>query len=133
MSEIKDYAGMFTVDKRILDHHYGDAEKFVIHKVQENEKECLWKSISQVPDGNWIVVNKKTDRHENSMTDSYEYRTVVRCRPVVVEKVYVTEWTERSKPKDVFMCRWCNGYTRNDSVGNCAACGAPRTDDWSIE
>jgi hypothetical protein len=27
---------------------------------------------------------------------------------------------------DKSRCRWCGGLTKDDSVGNCAACGAPR-------
>ena len=33
---------------------------------------------------------------------------------------------KRAMPKDVYKCKYCHGYTKNDTHGNCVNCGAER-------
>lgn len=40
--------------------------------------------------------------------------------------VYKIAHSVNDLPCDVYSCKWCGGYTKNDRRGNCAACGAPR-------
>lgn len=57
------------------------------------------------------------------------YRLRARAISIEYKQVYVPIYSNNRMPVDVFECRWCNGYTHNDTRGNCAACGAPRNEE----
>ena len=132
MENAQDVGILFQVDDQLeKDPEY---EKYINYHVEENEKEAIYKAVKQAKD-NWICIKVKTEKRKLFSYDKTDYVTKVNCRAVQTQNIYIPVYSEIktkevvSMPKDVYLCKYCGGYTKNDRRGNCAACGAGRTYD----
>lgn len=67
----------------------------------------------------------------SELRDMSDYCHIIRAKVDLwkvkeVPIVYKIAHSVNDLPDDVYSCKWCGGYTKNDHRGNCAACGAPR-------
>ncbi len=125
MSEIQDYAATISISSRLLAEP--DAEPYIQEQIELMEKDAIYKAVKQVEKENgWICIRPELVHQDNWMYDLVEYSVRVHCRPVLTERVYIPIFERQSMPIDVFECKWCGGYTKNDYLGHCAACGGPR-------
>lgn len=130
MDNVEDVGIIFQVDNYALKD--SNIQNYIDQSIERNEKEAIYKAVKQVKD-NWICIRVKTEKQEHYAYDKTAWITRIDCRAVHTENVYIPIYseveTENRMPKDVYLCKYCGGYTKNDSRGNCAACGAGRTYD----
>jgi hypothetical protein len=122
MNDIKDYAASITFSAEVVAEMPAD---IVQRELDRMQKDAIWKSIKQVGE-NWVCIKVSTEciKHIGEFGNSIEYRTRIRCRDVLVERVYIPTFSKL--PSDVYECKWCGGWTYNDDRGHCRACGGPR-------
>ena len=64
-------------------------------------------------------------RQNSNITDATDFWIEDRTLPIE-RQIYIPIYAEMKMPRDVYECRFCGGFTKNDRRGNCGACGAPR-------
>lgn len=128
--EVQDYGQKLSVSQMELMSCPG-IEEYIQQRLIEMEKNAIYKAVKQAEnDGGWINIKPEIVKQEHAdWLDNTSYMVHVHCRPTLCERVYVPIYEDSLMPKDVFKCNWCSGYTHNDSLGHCAACGGPRDDD----
>ena len=128
MDEVQDTGIMFRVDNFSLKDY--EHSGYIDYHIEQNEKEAIYKAVKQVKN-KWICIKVDTEKRNDCASNHTEWITKVRCRAVQTQNVYIPVYSEvkseNRMPKDVYLCKYCGGYTKNDSRGNCAACGAGRT------
>lgn len=128
MSDVKDYGASFFVSGYMLDDP--DYQDYIRHELVHMEKEAIYKAVKQIPSG-WICINPEiVKRPTLRFEPGIEYSTIIHCRPVQSARVYVPVFERQTMPIDVYECKWCGGYTKNDYLGHCAGCGGPRDNSY---
>jgi len=125
MKNVNDIAACFRTTLRQEGSLIGRGS--IQNRIDQQVNDVIINAVLQVPENQWITIKRKTDSHRVDL-EHIEYRTTVQCEETKVShvQVYVPIFESSQMPKDVHKCEFCSGYTKNDNVGNCGACGAPR-------
>ncbi len=135
---IKDLAGKpegetFGVDVEVANDQlqHPEVPHYVLGRIVD---EIARKAVVKTFDGLYAM---RWDLQTISDVYLTHFRAKVDLRKIEeIPVIYRIAATIADLPSDVHSCKWCGGYTKNDMRGNCAACGAPRSDDaraWGYE
>lgn len=123
--------GWVELDPHEIQRKIEQMERDTIYQVYRKECDNLTEKQMSSP---WLRdwVSLKTSIAYRGLVDHRDGNEVIvtaTTRPAV-ERVWVPAYKEEMVPGNTKYCDYCHGYTRNDSRGNCAACGAPRRPRW---